>query len=316
MKVNRILGLLSLVVLPFIPSCQKSTTVLAQYQTQNVVLVSVDGARWSETWGDTTAANIPWRKQVLYPQGQMWDHCYNDGYTYTSAGHTAMLTGYYQALDNTGLETPLQPNIFQYYRWATDLPAQKTWIISSKDKIEALANCRNTQWKDRYLPSTDCGIAGLGTGYREDSITYRRAIEIFKQHRPKLTLVHFRNPDYAGHQGDWQGYVDAVKNTDSLVGALWEFLQADSNYSNKTTLILTNDHGRHLDGISNGFISHGDGCEGCRHIELMILGPDVLKQQTKTSYCQLRDIPSTIAQLLHFEMYTATGKPIPAFEQN
>ncbi|RYY14520.1 MAG: dihydroorotase [Chitinophagaceae bacterium] len=48
---------------------------------------------------------------------------------------------------------------------------------------------------------TDCGRAGNGSGYREDSVTLRRALEIFGKHQPILTLVHFREPGLT-HKGD------------------------------------------------------------------------------------------------------------------
>lgn len=299
-----------LLVFLLLNSCYKKP-IMAIYKTRKVVLVSIDGARWSETWGDSLRQFIPYRSKVLLPQGILLTACYNNGYTYTTAGHTAMLTGNYQGLDNTGKETPLMPNIFQYYRWAANIPENKTWIISSKDKIEALANCLNNQWQGKYLPLTDCGISGLGSGYREDSITYRRATEILKTEQPNLSLVHFRDPDFTAHQGDWDAYLAAIRNTDSLVSALWSFLQADTNYQGVTTMIITNDHGRHLNGIADGFISHGDGCEGCRHVELMIIGPDVAHNQEINKPCGLVDVSSIIAELLHVPFNTGKGKTVP-----
>lgn len=295
-------------------ACDKHPLVTNQYYTQKVVLVSIDGARWSETWGDSLRQFIPYRNTQLLPQGLLLSASYNNGYTYTTSGHTAMLTGIYQEIENSGKERPVMPNIFQYYRWAANMPASKAWVISSKDKIEALANCNNSQWMNNYLPMTDCGVNGLGTGYREDSITYRRATEIFKEYQPNLALVHFRDPDYTAHQGDWTAYLTAVKTSDSLVGALWAFLQADSNYHGVTTMIITNDHGRHLDGVADGFVSHGDGCAGCRHVELMILGPDVDHNQEINARCELIDVPSTIAELLHVPFFMGKGKAVSVLE--
>ena len=39
-------------------------------------------------------------------------------------------------------------------------------------------------------------------------------------------------------------------------------------YKDKTTLIVSNDHGRHIDS-KGGFQNHGDDCAGCRHIEFL-----------------------------------------------
>jgi hypothetical protein len=46
----------------------------------------------------------------------------------------------------------------------------------------------------------------------------------------------------------------------------------------KTTLFITNDHGRNADGHKDGFISHGDGSEGNRHIFLLAIGALISKK--------------------------------------
>ncbi|RYZ16086.1 MAG: sulfatase [Sphingobacteriales bacterium] len=290
-------------------ACSKKIAVRS-YTSKHVVLVSIDGPRWSETWGESLRRYIPHRSSELLQQGTLFTEFRNQGYTYTSSGHTAMLTGVYQEIENTGRETPTNPNIFQYWRWKSGLPAEKAWIISSKDKIEALANCLDPKWAGKYMPATDCGVNGNGTGYRADSITYQHALTIFKNYHPVLTLVHFREPDYSGHAGDWSKYLDGIKTTDSLVWQLWNFLQADPEYRGSTTMMITNDHGRHLDGIADGFKGHGDNCEGCRRIELIILGPDVRKGQEVSNPREQIDISSTIADILHFPLPTGKGKRI------
>jgi len=294
-----------------IAGCSKKP-LARNFITRKVVLVSVDGPRWSETWGSSERRYIVHRSKDMLPLGTLLTKFSNNGHTYTSAGHTAMLTGVYQALENSGKETPDQPNIFQCWRWAKGMPADKAWIVSSKDKIEALADCLNPDWRGKFLPMTDCGVNGLGTGYRNDSITFRKAKEVFSKHHPVLTMVHFREPDYSGHGGNWEAYLQGIRNTDRYVWELWNYLQADPEYAGVTTMIITNDHGRHKDGHRDGFISHGDGCDGCRHIELMILGPDTKKMTESGERYELIDVPSTIAALLQFPMMQAKGKVMEA----
>jgi hypothetical protein len=290
-------------------ACNKMP-IVRQYKTKKVVLVSVDGARWSETWGDSLRQFIPYRSGILLQQGLVCTRFYNLGYTYTVAGHNAMLTGIYQPIENTGQETPEYPNIFQCWRWAKNMPAEKAWIISSKDKIAALANCNTPQWNGKYLPMTDCGISGLGSGYREDSVTFKKAEEVFTKYHPTLTLVHFREPDWSAHAGSWAGYLEGIKSTDRYLWQLWNFLQADPEYAGVTTMIVTNDHGRHNYGTPTDFISHGDTCDGCRHIELLVMGPDCPKRVETTEQYELIDIPATIAELLHFPLINCKGKII------
>ena len=68
----------------------------------------------------------------------------------------------------------------------------------------------------------------------------------------------------------------------------------------QTTLFVTNDHGRHLDGKKDGFISHGDKCEGCRHINFFAYGPDFKSNQIINVERELIDIPATVAGRMGF----------------
>ena len=114
-----------------------------------------------------------------------------------------------------------------------------------------------------------------------------------------LTLIHFGGPDKAAHAGNWPLYIDNIKETDSLANELWEFIQSTENYKDQTTLFITWDHGRHLDNIASGYLSHGDNCEGCRHIAMLALGPDLKKDEILTSHYGQTDIAPTIAYMLN-----------------
>ena len=108
------------------------------YKTKSVFIVVMDGARYSETWGESTQAYIP-RIKNLASQGVMCTSFWNDGQTVTVPGHTAMTTGNYQVINNGGFEIPSSPSIFQYYRAQFLKPATDAWVISSKDKLEVLS---------------------------------------------------------------------------------------------------------------------------------------------------------------------------------
>jgi len=179
------------------------------------------------------------------------------------------------------------------------IPKESAWIITSKDKLAVLGNCKNPNWKDQYLPSLDCGINDIGSGYRHDTITLARFFNVMSEHHPKLTLLAFREPDFSGHTNYWGDYLQAIRNTDEYIYRVWDYIQNDPYYSGTTTLFITNDHGRHLDTVSAGFQAHGDGCEGCRHLNFFAYGPD-FKEVVIDSKRELIDIPATIAEILQF----------------
>ena len=70
---------------------------------------------------------------------------------------------------------------------------------------------------------------------------------------------------------------------------------------------MTNDHGRHTDGVADGFCSHGDPCDGCQHINFYAFGPDFKENQIISEERELIDVPATIAELLNFRIPNSNG---------
>lgn len=287
--------------------CEKEPILPKQFKTKNAIIIVMDGARFSETWGDPTHQYIPYMSGKMAEEGVFYNRFYNNGPTYTNAGHTAMTTGFYQEINNSGNELPQYPSIFQHWLKSTTADSLLAWVVASKDKLEILSDCSETGWNGRNRPAVNCGVNGLGSGYRDDSITYKNALKIMATHHPQLMLINFRQPDFSAHQNDWEKYLSSIQKTDEYVYKIWSFLQNESFYSERTALFVTNDHGRHLDGIGTGFKDHGDDCEGCRHINLYAWGPDFKKGYTVDTERELIDIPATIAKLLQFDVPESQG---------
>lgn len=275
-----------------------------QVKTKNVIVVIMDGLRYSEGWGDSTKKNIPFLAQNMAELGVVNSRFYNNGETYTSAGHANITTGIYQTLDNAGNELPAHPSVFQYWLRTSRESSLKAWIITSKDKLAVLGNTSNSEWNNKYLPSVNAGNNGLGigSGYRADSLTLITTLEILETHHPRLVLINFREPDYTAHSGNWSEYLKAIKATDKRVFQLWQYLQSDTFYKNTTALFVTSDHGRHSDGIADGFASHGDDCEGCRHLCFFAYGPNIKKGYNSSIPRHQPDLTATIAYLLDVKM--------------
>lgn len=279
------------------------------YKTQHVIVLVVDGPRYTETWGDSLHQYIPHMAKDMAPKGVVLTKFYNDGYTYTSSGHAAICTGHREPLENKhGNQLPAYPSFLQCYLQKTGKPSSKAWVITSKDKLIMLADCEEEGWKNKYTPSTLCGINGKGTGFAEDNETCNRVLNVLKKDQPDVMVVNFKEPDMSGHEKNWNGYLQGIRDTDSLVWEVWKHIQSDPYYKNTTTLFVTNDHGRHSDGWKSGFVNHGDTCDGCRHINLYAFGPDFKKDVVLNERYLQVDIAPTIAELLGFAMPHSEGK--------
>ncbi len=319
MKFLALFGLISLLSPAVVNTYESDTSPAATelirlpkktYLTKNVIILVIDGPRMTETFGDKTCQYIPHLSKDLAPQGVLFTNFRNNGKTNTNSGHTAITTGAYQSIKNDGTELPKYPSMFQYYLKKTGLPKEKAWIVASKGKLNILANARKKGWFNSFMPSDYCGPSGNGNEYSADERTWNVVLNKLEVDRPNLMLINLLEVDTRGHSNDWPNYLGAIQRTDEYAFQLWEYIQSNEYYKDNTTLIITNDHGRHLDGHKTGFKEHGDGCEGCRQMYMLALGPDFKQGQIVTEEYEQIDISLTIAKLLHFDMPTSKGRVI------
>jgi len=301
-----------LILLGIIPvllsGCYKSLPV-TEFKTKNVIIVVMDGARYTETWGDVGHPFIPNLANRIAPAGVVLTDFRNLGTTVTVPGHAGILTGRNSTISNDGLQSPEYPTIFQEWLDQSGNPSQFCQIISSKDKIAALATCQMLQWKLKKKPQTNCGVngKGVGSGYREDEETLQVAMDKLLNERPNLTLISFKQPDEIAHAADWPGYLEKIKEVDSLIGKVWDFINTDPYYKGTTTLIVTNDHGRHEGSNDGDFVNHGDQCEGCTHLMFFAAGPDFKADYSSSEPRDQRDVAATVAYLMGFTMPDSQG---------
>jgi predicted AlkP superfamily pyrophosphatase or phosphodiesterase len=287
-NVNRRNPLLALVGILFLSSAARC---------QNVVILILDGARYSETIG-ADSLNMPHLWTQLRPQGTIWTNFRNEGLTKTAPGHASIATGSWQSIDNKGIYRPSQPTIFEYFRKATGASKTDAALFIGKDKLHILAYSSHADYGKKYK-------AMIYSGEDDTSVSTILKTMFFKNH-PRIAFVNFPSIDEAGHSGNWALYLSAIHTADSLVYDLWQTLQADSLYHNKTTLFITNDHGRH-DDVHGGFIKHGDACEGCRHIMLLAIGRGFSAGKIIDAPRTQCDIVPTAGELLSFPTFYSSG---------
>ena len=94
------------------------------------------------------------------------------------------------------------------------------------------------------------------------------------KHKPNLIFISYGETDDFAHDGDYESYLKSTKNTDALIKDLWEFYQGNSYYKDKTTFIITTDHGRGINPIDS-WKSHGKEVTGSDETWLIIFGKGV-----------------------------------------
>ena len=111
------------------------------------------------------------------------------------------------------------------------------------------------------------------------------------------------------HAGAYSLYVDAIQRADRLCAELWQAVQSDSEYKDRTTLYIMPDFGRDADDdpSGNGFQHHRTGGALGRTTWLLALGPHVRQNVTVDRPIQSIDVVPTIGCQMRFATPGARG---------
>ncbi len=107
-----------------------------------------------------------------------------------------------------------------------------------------------------------------------DVFTHYSALEYLKNKKPKLLYIAYGETDEWAHAGRYRAYLDALKQVDAWLKDIWEFVQNDPRYKNKTALFITVDHGRG-DIKKDEWKSHNNKIADSHEIWFAILGPGI-----------------------------------------
>ncbi len=277
----------------------------AQNSPRNLIVVIIDGARYSETFGDPNRTYIP-EMSAIAQQGALVNTFYNDSLTYTSRAIPALWCGSWTDVQDTvvnGFSTQYtrKPTLFEYYRKQANLPVDSVYYV-----LKYISSLWLPSFHPEYGPDYWPTFESEGSS---DQDVLDHILSVMETAHPRLLWVYLADVDHAGHSGDWAAYTHAIQVADSIVGAIWTTVQQDAFYAGRTNLLVTNDHGRH-DDLHGGFSGHGDGCDGCRHIMLLARGPDIQPNIVTQSYRRTPDFAVTACQLLQVQPEYATGEVI------
>ena len=268
------------------------------YSTRNVFLVVIDGSRQTETSFDSTHQYIPHLWNELRPLGSLNTTFSNISVTVTCPGHSTLASGIWQDIPNNGSVRPKQPTMFEYMRKQYGTDSSLMWVVTGKTKLNILTHSTCAEYGEAYSASAN-GID------RNDNATWTALQSVMEKH-PKLVMVNFASVDHLGHSGKWGEYTTAIVNVDSIISQLWKKINSDAYYRGKTTLIITNDHGRH-DDVHGGFANHGDHCPGCERLFFLAIGPDFKANYVSNQPRYQVDVTPTIGELLGFKTPYSVG---------
>ena len=220
MQSIRFLIVLLLMVMVWINPCQG-------YQTEQVVLVIIDGLRYTEGLGDPSHTYVP-QMYALSQQGAIIEPFLNDGYTYTSRAIPAIWCGAWTEIltfsdpscggqQNNYSELP---TVFEYFRRELSRP--------QSDCVYVLKNL--CSWKASFNPAYGPDYWPLyHTVGSTDLDVWHEAEDILTVDQPSFMMLYLAEVDHAGHSGNWNYYTSAISIADSIAGMVWNLIHGSSS---------------------------------------------------------------------------------------
>ena len=134
---------------------------------------------------------------------------------------------------------------------------------------------------------------------RYDAITHNFAKTYLEELRPKLLYIAYDETDEYAHEGKYDKYLNAANQLDQYVSDLWNWVQNNYYYKNKTTILITTDHGRGNKDLDS-WRNHGSSVMGAENVWMAVLGPDTPSEGVMSNHDIIysSQIASTIAAFL------------------
>lgn len=161
------------------------------------------------------------------------------------------------------------------------------------DPKDSIAVTLNTLRDNSYRP--------LGDEEALDAFTNYEAIHYLKTAHPKVLYIAYGETDEWAHKGQYEDYLDAAHRVDQWLNDLWNYIQSDPQYKNKTALFLTVDHGRG-DSDKTKWTSHNAKVGDSHQIWFAAMGPGIVPKGEVKASMQLyqKQYAQTFAELLGY----------------
>jgi len=148
---------------------------------------------------------------------------------------------------------------------------------------------------------------------RHDEYTFRLAMAHFKTHQPRIFYLSLGETDDWAHEKRYDRVLSAIARFDSFFNELWNWLQDNSQYRDKTTLLITTDHGR--GNIALNWHTHNAQIRDAKNTWLAVISPDstLRGEWTGGEPVVMNQIAATLCHFIgldYSEQNPEAGKPI------
>jgi hypothetical protein len=145
-----------------------------------------------------------------------------------------------------------------------------------------------------------------------DALSLYMTKHVMRTFAPSLIFLTLHDMDIA-HSGAYSLYLDGIRRTDRLCADLWNEVQQNPEYKDRTTVLILPDFGRDGDNDpgGNGFQHHRTGSPSARTTWMMALGPEIRPRTIVHRPIESIDLAPTVMRLFGADARLAQGKLIP-----
>jgi hypothetical protein len=281
------------------------------------------------------AALMPNLWNLLAPQGMVLGNPANGNHVkvqnkvlWSTPGYTEIMTGLPRpaVTDNDDLRHPY-PTVLEFARERLGLEYQQVAQLGSWEGFKLAAASRDdaflmvgahdsvpAPWGSEQieeLAGLRRQVMGLWEEGSNDTLTFRMAQAYLVKNQPRVTWLALVNSDDWAHADRYDRYLAYLHLADMLIGELWQTLQSLDAYRDRTTLLITTDHGRGLQG--SDWAEHDITIPGSDDIWLAVVGPDTpdLGDVKKRGTLYQGQVAGTLLQFLGLDVRAMDPEALP-----
>jgi len=267
-------------------------------------------------------ALMPFLWNVVASRGRLWGNRerrssaqLTNGHKFSYPGYQELLAGYPDPRVDSNQKIP-NPNV-TVLEWLNRRPGFEG-RVAAFGSWDRLSYILNRERSGLYVNSTDEELKDVPNSERQaaindlrkliaspwkesyfDGFAFYAAMDYLRSRQPRVLYLLYEEPDEWGHAKMYSEYLRSTKRIDVYLRRMWESLQAMPEYKDKTTLIVTTDHGR---GKGERWKDHDAEVEGAEDIWIAAMGPSV------SGGGELSDVPRVTQSQIAATVAAALGE--------
>ncbi len=260
------------------------STLLFDPVSQALDTANVAAGFWAATPEARRSALLPFIWSTFAGEGQLYGNRHygnkmnvSNFWAFSYPGYNELFTGRadnWRIYSNRKIYNP-NKNVLEFFQQEERL-RNKVAVFSSWDAFPYILHAKRagmpvSSGKDNRKPRIFNQF--IPPGKLDDPFTWAAAMDYLRNDRPYVLYMALNATDLLGHAGNYPAYLGAAHQIDQYLAQLWNFLQQDSVYAGKSTLLVTTDHGRGS-GTMARWMQHNRHLSGSKQVWLGVIGPD------------------------------------------